>query len=233
MDIRKELFDNADLKYKEFHKKLVPTVDENTLLGVRLPVMRKIAKKAAAYGVFPKTYYYEEKMIFGLIIGYGKFSIEKRAELLKEFIPLIDNWAVCDSVCASLKFTDKNKEFMWNFIQKYLASNKEYELRFAIVMILDYFIDNEYLKKSINAIKAISSKDYYVQMAAAWTVAEIFIKHPEEGELLLSQIEDDFTRRKAISKIRDSFRVDKTTKDRILKYKQNINLSIKKAEIQI
>lgn len=219
MDIRKELFDSADLKYKEFHKKLIPTVDENTFLGVRLPVIRKIAKRAAASEEFPETYYYEEKMIFGLIIGYGKFSIERRAELLEEFIPLIDNWAVCDSVCASLKFTDKNKEFMWNFIQKYLASNKEYELRFAIVMILDYFIDGEYLEKSINALKSISSEEYYVQMAVAWTVAEIFIKYPKEGELLISQIEDDFTRRKAVSKIRDSFRVDKTAKDRIRQYK--------------
>ena len=159
--IRKEVKDElkklADAKYKEFHSGLCPNVD--TILGVRVPVLRNYAKNLL------KTYnisllqeniddeYYEEIMLKGMLIGLEKkLSKEEFFNYISDFIPKIDNWAVCDTFCAGLKMTKKYEEEMWNYIQKYLLSDKEFENRFAIVMILEYFINDKYIKALLNQI---------------------------------------------------------------------------------
>ena len=107
MDVRQELLNSADINYKEFHKKLVPTVDENKIIGVRIPQLRKIGKKLENNSF--EWYFYEEIMLHGFYIGYKKLDYKERLALLDEFVPRIDNWAVCDCVCSTLKFIEKNK----------------------------------------------------------------------------------------------------------------------------
>lgn len=211
LELRKRLFELQDIKYKEFHSGLCPNTDG--IIGVRIPNLRNIAKNIAKEN--PKEFidnlvdeYYEETMILGFVIGYSKFSLEETLEYLKLFLPKINNWAVCDCVCSTLKITKKFQKEMFAFLLTYTKSKKEFELRFAIVMFLNYYLTPEYLPQILEIIDSIKSKDYYVQMAIAWLISTSYIK---EKEITLNYIKnnnlDTFTHNKAIQKIRESYRV--------------------------
>ncbi len=211
MNIRKELFNNQDSEYRDFHSRLVPNIDKEKIIGVRLPQLREIGKKLADNNF--SWDYYEEIMLHGFYIGYSKLPFNEKLELLKEFIPRIDNWAVCDCVCSSLKFVNKNKEDFLSFLKPYMNSGREYELRFAIVMLMDYYIDDEHIDYVISFLSKIKSDYYYVNMAAAWALSAAFVKYQNlVMPLIESYTLDPFVHNKTISKICDSFRVDKNTK---------------------
>lgn len=136
--IRKELESIADEKYRMFSSKLIPNV--NNILGVRLPALRKIAKRLAKDGCekyleATKLIYFEETMLQGMVIGYLDKEWKDKAVYVADFIPKIDNWSVCDSFCAGLKFDESKKDDVWNFLQPYLKSEAAYEIRFAVVML--------------------------------------------------------------------------------------------------
>ena len=141
----------SEEKYKEFSSKLIPGIDN--ILGVRLLYLRKVAKNIAkedwrTYLKNANDTYFEEVMLQGMVIGYVKDSnIEEILVYIKKFILKINNWSVCDSFSSGLKITNKNKEIVWEFLKKYLSSEKEYEVRFAVVMLLNYYIDEEYIRK--------------------------------------------------------------------------------------
>ena len=221
MDIRKILFENQDLEYKSFHKNIVPTVDEQRIIGVRMPVMRKIAKDAVKCNIqIASPYYYEEFMIKGLMIGYTKRDINEYFELLDEFVPLIDNWAVCDSVCSNCKFIKKYKDETIEYLAKYLHSSNEYELRFAIIVLMDYFIDDDYSDRIVEILSGIRSDFYYVNMAIAWAFSFIYIKYPEKiMPLIKSKQLTRFIQNKTISKICDSYRVTKEDKQYLKQFR--------------
>ena len=169
-EIRSKLFNLSEDEYRNFHNKLCPNTEN--ILGVRLPLLRNIAKDLAknnweAYLNNPYNEYYEEIMIEGLTIGYIKADINTRFKYIKRFIPKIDNWAICDSFCNNLKFTKNNLNEVWEFISTYLSSNKEFELRFAIVMMLHYYINEEYIDRVLHILNDINHEGYYVKMAVA------------------------------------------------------------------
>ena len=150
-ELREKLFSLADEKYKEFHGSLCPGT--NNIIGIRVPILRNLAGSIAKedwreYLKNAKDDYYEEVMLQGMVIGLAKMEFDERIEYVKEFIPKIDNWAVCDVTCAGFKFTKKNMEEVWKFLKPYLASNKEFEIRFAVVMLLDFYITEEYLLRT-------------------------------------------------------------------------------------
>lgn len=211
MDVRYELFSHADLKYKEFNKKLLPTVDENKIIGVRIPELRKIGRKLENNDF--EWYYYEEVMLHGFYIGYKKLSFQKRIELLDEFIPKIDNWAVCDGVCSTLKFIEKNKKEFLDYLKKYMKSEKEYDIRFCAVILMEYYICDEYIDFVINYLQSVISNYYYVNMAVAWALCTAFVKFREKVmPLIESKKLPKEVHNMTISKIRDSLRVDSETK---------------------
>lgn len=224
--IRQVLLNLQDKKYKEFHSTLCPGTDN--IIGVRIPVLRNYAKKLSKqenikeYISFNKTVYYEEVMLQGMLIGLTKNSdIKETLNLIKIFIPKIDNWAVCDIFCAGLKVVNKNKEIFWNFIQNYLKSKKEFEVRFATVMMLDYFIDEKYINTVLNILDNIKHDGYYVKMAIAWTISVAFVKFPKTTMKYLKQTNiDTWTYNKALQKTVESLRVDKKTKEIIKKMKR-------------
>ena len=211
MNVREELFKKQDLEYRDFHSKLVPTIDKDKIIGVRLPELRKLGK-ALSDTDFDWNYY-EEVMLHGFYIGYAKLPFEERLALLDEFVPKIDNWAVCDCVCSTLKFINKSKAEFLEYLKKYMKSDKEYEIRFATVILMDYYIDDEYIDFIVDYLKGIVSDYYYVNMAAAWALSVAFVKYRDkvmpiiENGSLTKEIHN-----MTISKIRDSFRVDKETK---------------------
>ena len=219
MNIEKSLYSLQDKKYQEFQKGLCPGVVN--IIGVRIPELRKLAKELLKKYTLKELLenindnYYEELMLQGMVIGWAKEDINTILKYVKEFVPKIDNWAVCDTFCTSLKITKKYKEEMWEFIQKYLKSDKEFELRFAIVMILGYFIDEKYLEKDFKIFNNIKSDKYYVKMALAWAISICVIKYYDRSIKYLEKeaILDDFTYNKAIQKARESYRLSKEQKD--------------------
>lgn len=222
-DIRKELFEKQDLKYREFHSSLCPNVEK--IIGVRVPELRKMAKEIASneYKEFlenAQDEYYEELLLQGLVIGYAKIYIEETFEYLQRFVPKINSWAVCDTTCSNLKITKKHMQKMWEFLKQYINSDKEYEIRFALVMYLNYFLTDEYIDEILQKIDKIESKEYYVQMAIAWLISFAYIKQKEKTEVFLQQNNlDKFTQNKSIQKICESYRVSKEDKEKLRKYK--------------
>ncbi len=217
--IREYLFQAADEKYRDFHRRLCPGVENN--LGVRLPDLRRLAKQLAAgdwrsYLSQTEEEYYEEVMLKGLILGYVKTDIEELLRYLAAFIPKIDNWGVCDSMCNGLKIVKKHRERVWGFLQPYLASGEEFPMRFGVVMLMCYYVDNMYIDRVLAELDRARQDGYYLKMAVAWAISECFIKYPEKTMAYLQRNTlDTFTYNKALQKITESYRVEAGTRELI------------------
>ncbi|MCL1700663.1 DNA alkylation repair protein [Lysinibacillus sp. Bpr_S20] len=222
--IRKQIFELIDTDYQKFSAALIPTI--NNVLGVRLPELRKIAKKIAkgdwrTYLKTAKDEYFEEIILQGMVIGYIKTDIEERLFYVASFLPKIDNWSVCDSFCTGLKSTKENKERVWAFLQPYLSSKNEYEIRFGVVMLLNYYIETEYIERVLKLLDRVKHEGFYAKMAVAWAVSICYVKLPGPTmEYLRNNTLDDFTYNKALQKITESNRVDKETKSLIRSMKR-------------
>ncbi len=223
--LREELAKSAEEEYKKFHQSLVPGL--NNMLGVRMPRLRELAKWAAkqdwqAEWETLSNDCYEELMIKGILIGYGKLNRREQTAYLKKYVPLINNWGICDCCCSTWKFMRKDQDYWFAFLRPYLESENEFEVRFAVVAMLDHFINDTYIGQLFQAFDRITQEGYYVKMAVAWAVSVCYIKYPKETwEYLQRKSLDDFTHNKAIQKIRESYRVSKEEKERLLKLKVN------------
>lgn len=223
-DLRDKLFELSDDKFKTFHSRLCPNTDN--IIGVRLPLLRQLAKEIAKgdwrnFLSNSKEEYYEEILINGLVIAYAKCDVEERLNYIESFVPKIDNWAICDSFCNTLKFVNKNKEIMLEFIQPYLRSYNEFEIRFAVVIILNYYITEDYINLVLKTLDNIKHDGYYVKMAVAWAISMCFVKFEEKTMAYLKDNSlDDFTYNKSLQKICESLRVDKNTKELIKSMKR-------------
>lgn len=217
MDIKQKLQEKSEEKYRKFSQSLLPNI--NNVLGVRLPILRKIAREIYSqtdWTIFllqNEFDYMEEIMLQAMIIGLVKDEPQNILELVKNFVPKIDNWAVCDCFCSGLKFTNNNKEVVWNFIQPYFKSDKEYDVRFGFVMLLEYFVDVQYIDKCLKLIDEFKDSRYYAQMACAWALSICYIKFPQKVLVYLKKSNlDNWTFNKGIQKICESLRIDKDTK---------------------
>ena len=225
-EIRDRLSGLAEEDYKAFNQKLLPGVKH--ILGVRLPALRKLAKETArgdfraylaeAQKEISGDSSFEEIMIQGLVIGYARMEQEEYRKYLGEFIPRITNWSVCDSFCSSLKGTKEYPEKMWPFLLECLQSGETYTIRFALVMMLQYYVSEKYRKQALDLLEHMRSGEYYVRMAAAWAVSIYYIHFPEEVMEWLEHcgLEEDVWR-KALQKILESRRVSPEEKDKIRK----------------
>lgn len=225
-EIKKKLFELADEKYKKFHSNLCPGT--NNIIGVRVPVLRNYAKelfnKYNWKDIINKidNEFYEEIMLQGMIIGLAKNEdIHSILKYVENYIPKIDNWAICDVFCAGLKIVKKNKEEVWEFIKKYLKSSQEFEIRVAIVLILDYYIDDKYLEKDFEIFESIKHEGYYVKMAVAWAISICLIKYYDKTIQYLKQSRlDNWTYNKAIQKAIESYRISESQKEYLRKIKK-------------
>lgn len=224
-EIRKKLLNLGEENYKNFSSSLIPNV--NNMIGVRIPVLKKIAKQLSkepdvfTYIENANSVYFEETMLKGLIIGYLKVDFNTILEYIKLFVPQINNWSVCDSFCANLKVTIKHKDEMFDFILGYRNSKNEFELRFMVVMLLDYFISEKYIDIIFSVFDSIKKEDYYVKTAIAWGLSSCFIKFPiKTKEYLIKNNLDDFTHNKTLQKCIESYRVSENDKLYLRKLKR-------------
>ena len=225
IEIKERLEELSDKKYKEFHSSLCP--NSNEIIGVRVPDLRNLAKEIVKtsdvemYLKNAKDDTYEERLLQGMVLGLWKIDINSFVKYLEKFIPKINSWAVCDVSVAGFKIIKKNKEYIWKFINKYLNSDKEFELRCVIVIMLDFYITEDYIDKVLEILNSIKNDAYYVKMAIAWTLQVAFVKFPEKTMKLLKNNDiDDWTYNKALQKIVESYRVDNDTKEQIKKMKR-------------
>lgn len=222
--IRGQLMELAEEPYQKFSSALIPTI--NNVLGVRLPLLRKLAKQIAkedwrSYLEHAEDDYFEEVMLQGMVIGCLKTDINEILRYVAWFVPKMDNWSVCDSFCVGLKATKQNKELVWQFVQPYLASAKEYEMRFGVVMLLNYYIEEKYICEVLKRLDNAKHEGYYVKMAVAWALSICHIKQPEATmSYLATHSLDPFTCNKALQKIIESHQVTPENKAIIRSMKQ-------------
>lgn len=213
VELRERLKALAEPRFQAFASSLLPGVDN--LLGVRLPQLHRIAKDIARHNreaIFheespPQSM--EETMVRGMLIGYAPASIpiQERLRELQLFLPYITNWSICDSCCATYKFTKEHREIVWQFLHPYLHSAKEFEARFAIVMLINHFIQEERWSRAfLQQLPHIPCSGYYAEMAAAWCICEIHARYPQLTTPLLAEGAHlrEAIRTKALRKIKES-----------------------------
>lgn len=210
--VKEILTSKKDDKYRTFVKRLVNTNYE--IIGVRIPELNLIVKRilSGEFGepleVFEQITEgsFEEVFVKGAIIAEIKnIELDERLKRMREVIPLFDNWSHCDSFSAICKFAKKNRNEFWLFLQEYLTSDKEFEIRFGVVSLIDYYMVDEYFDRVICEILKIKSDEYYVQMAIAWLVATGLSKNYEKFLLLIKQERfSNFVHNKSIQKAIES-----------------------------
>lgn len=212
-----------NVQYRDFHSRLTTT--KYPILGISVPECRKIAKEILKTDIssflnLAKDTYYEEVLIEGFVIA-SMMEEEKFFQELEHFLPKIDNWAICDSFCNSIKIVTQDKEKYFDYFLNLLNSNEPFTIRVGLVTLLNFYIEEQYFQKIYQRIDQIQSDHYYVNMGTSWLLAEMYINAPKETESYLKRSKiNDFTMNKTISKIRDSYRVTKEQKQELLKYKR-------------
>lgn len=218
-EINAFLKENAEPKFRDFSASLIPC-EGGKLLGVRLPTLRKLSAKIAKgdwedYFLNALEVYIEHIMLKGFLLGHIK-DIDVLLKYLKLYIPKINNWAVCDSPLCSLKLIRKHQERVWVFLQDYIEDKREYYARAAACLLMCFFVDDKYIDGTLLALSKIKAEGYYRQMGVAWAISVCYVKFPAKTEeFLKKRTLDVFTHNKAISKIRESFRVNKADKERL------------------
>lgn len=212
----------SEEQFKDFSKQTTP--GEFNIIGVRLPVLHGIANsifKSKKYQEFldtPDENIFEVRILKGYVIGNIK-DVEEYKKQFEKFIPLINNWAVCDTFLASSKVIKKDLPYFYDVAVNLLKIDDEFSNRIAFVILLDYFVIDEYIDKVFSLIKDFKSDAYYANMGLSWLISEIFIKYPKETKKFLKKVSYDIKIRRYIArKIRDSFRVSKANKEWAKKY---------------
>ena len=211
MEIQKELFSLQDKEYMKFLSKLTPNVSEDTIIGVRIPEIRKLAKKLVKnneYEDFLKELphkYYDENLLHGAIISENK-DFENCIELLNSFLPFVDNWAVCDTI--SPKIFKKHKKELIEKIKEWSQSDKTYTCRFGVEILMTHFLDEDFKKEYLEMVANIHSEEYYVKMVIAWFFATALAKQWDYAVIYLENNRlDVWAHNKTIQKARESLRI--------------------------
>lgn len=218
-EIKNIIKDAADIKNAAFFRKISPAAVNVT--GVRVPVIRNLAKKITRSRqdclYFLKEYEienHEEFILKGVVIASAKIDIDEKLALFKPYMEEIYDWSACDIAISSFKFKEAELKHVYDFILPYRYSRREYEIRCLLVMLLEYFVTDDYFNNITDILDNIYLEDYYVKMAAAWLISVIFIKN-RDGALkyLKNNGLDDWTYNKALQKITESSRVSAYDKD--------------------
>ena len=222
-EIRKMLFELRDHEYKLFHSKLMPTVDADSIIGVRVPDLRRLAKSIYKEGTYKSFIcelphcYYEENNLHAFLIEQIK-DYDIAIEKTNQFLPFVDNWATCD--CFSPKIFKNNKSKLLLEIKQWISSDKPYTIRFGVGMLMRYFLDDDFSTEYPLMVSKIVSNEYYVNMMIAWYFATALSKHFDDVLPYISdRILDKWIINKTIQKAVESYRLDDSKKEILRKYR--------------
>lgn len=219
--IRQALEAMAEPEFQRFSSSLIPNIPPESVLGVRLPLLRQMAAKIAkgdwrSYLAQAQDDSLEEIMLQSMVIGKIQAPLPEVLELIRGFLPKIDNWSVCDSFCAGLKQAKTHPKEIWDFIQPYFQAKEEYQVRFAAVMLLDYYVEEAYIEEALRLLEEVRHDSYYVKMAVAWAISKFYVRFPKAAtEFLKKRSLDEDTYQKTLQKILESRAVDADQKAQI------------------
>ena len=209
--IRKILLEKKDIKYKNFASKLIPNVEEDTIIGIRIPEIRKLAKElfdSEESNLFMKDLphkYLEEYILHGVFISMKK-DIDEVINDLRIFLPYVNNWSVCDTL--SPKIFKKDKEKTLDFLKECLSSNNTYQIRFGIVSLLQFYLDDNFSDEINNLVLNIKSQEYYINMAIAWYFSFALIKQYDKTIYIFeNKLLDKWIHNKSLQKAIESYRI--------------------------
>lgn len=209
--IQKQLFELQDMAYRDFHSRLMPDIDKETVIGIRVPVLRKYAKSIVETELaekfikeLPHCYYEENNLHMMLITGIKDY--EKCLSEIERFLPYIDNWATCDFPAP--KCFENHKEDLLPVIKRWIASSETYTIRYGIGMLMRLYLDADFDPEYVRIVAEVKSDEYYVNMMIAWYMATALAK---QWDAVIPYIEEhrmsDWVHRKTIQKAVESYRI--------------------------
>jgi len=216
-DIYNELIKNQDTGYRDMQITIIPTVNADSIIGVRTPVLRQLAKKfsrrddiSSFLGNLPHRFF-EENQLYAFILSIMK-DCSECIKLVDEFLPYVDNWATCDQM--SPKIFRKNKELLLEYVEKWMKSDLIYVKRFAIGMLMEHFLDEDFKPVYLSKVSKIRSDEYYVNMMTAWYFATALAKQYEAALPFIEKHKlDKWTHNKSIQKAVESYRITPEQKE--------------------
>ena len=216
-DLQQQLFALQDKTYREFHSKLMPDTDKETVIGIRIPVLRKFAREFAKkpearefLQQLPHPYY-EENNLHMMLISAEK-DYEKCLAEVERFVPYIDNWATCDMLAP--KCFAKHKQELLPKVKEWIASEKTYTIRYGIDLLMALYLDEDFKPEYLELAASVTSEEYYVKMVIAWYFATALAKQWDAAIPYIEQHRlSDWVHRKTIQKAVESYRITKEQKD--------------------
>ena len=215
--LQKQLFELQDLKYRDFHSKLMPETDKETVIGIRTPVLRKFAKEFAGTSEaeaflrqLPHRYYEENNLHMMLITGIKDY--EKCMEEIQRFLPCLDNWATCDYPAP--KCFARHKDQVLEEAKRWISSGETYVIRYGIGMLMRLFLDEDFSSEYLEMAAAVQSQEYYVNMMIAWYFATALAKQWDATVPYIEQHKlSDWVHRKTVQKAVESYRITPEQKE--------------------
>lgn len=212
-EIQKYLFSLKDLKYQTFQASVIPTLAPETIIGVRVPLLRTYAKdlwknhhnQAEAFIKVLPHKYYEENLLHGFLLEFIK-DFDQAVQEEDKFLPFIDNWAVCDTTHP--KCFKKHTDELLVWVKNWLKSSETYTVRYAVSMLMSFFLDDYFTEETMNMVIQVKSEEYYVNMMRAWYFATALAKQWDSAIKVIEEKKlDVWTHNKSIQKAIESFRV--------------------------
>ena len=210
MNITEKLLSMKDEHYKAFHSKLMPTVDENRVIGIRIPVLRKFAKELSAeqakefMSALPHFYYEENNLHAFLIERIGDY--DECIKAVNAFLPFVDNWATCDSLRP--KVFKKHLPELLEQIKIWITSKETYTVRFGLEMLMCYYLDEAFKPEYLSLAAGVKSEEYYVNMTLAWFFATALAKQYDSAIAFIESNKlDIWVHNKTIQKVVESYRI--------------------------
>lgn len=210
-EIQKHLFELQDMAYRDFHSRLMPDIDKETIIGIRVPMLRKYAKSIAGTELSEKFikelphHYYEENNLHMMLITRIK-DYDRCISEIERFLPYVDNWATCDFPAP--KCFENHKEELLPVIKRWIASSETYTIRYGIGMLMRLYLDEDFEPEYVKLVAGVESDEYYVNMMIAWYMATALAK---QWDAVISYIEEhrmsDWVHRKTIQKAVESYRI--------------------------
>ena len=215
-EIRKSLFLLKKDNLKVYNEKVVPSL--NNSIGVSISDLRKIAKRMTESERFcyvdeSNKLYYEEILLEAIIIGELDLSVDKLEYYIAQFLPKINNWAICDTFVCNLKRIGIYRLSLFNYLLNFLKTDKEYYKRFVYVALMYYFLDGEYIDRIIDIVVNDKDNRYYVVMPKAWLLSKAYFDYRDKIlNVLKNKVLDKKTHNKTIQKIKESLKVSESDK---------------------
>lgn len=223
-NIQKKLFEMQDLEYKKFHSKLMPTVNPDRIIGIRVPMLRRFAKdfsKTSQANEFIKKLphqYYEEDNLHAFIIEQIK-DYDSAVSELNRFLPFVNNWATCDMMTP--KVFEKNTDKLIRQVNIWISSEHTYTVRFAVNMLMKFYLEENFRTEYLQTVAEIKSDEYYIKMVQAWYFATALAKQWDSAVKIIEENRLDlWTHNKTIQKSVESYRITPEQKEYLKKLKR-------------